>query len=360
MKGIKQLDSGQWQADIRKVGFPRVRRNFRTKTLATTWKTKTLAAMESGTYKTNAEVKAEEARASGIMTLRESTQKYLDEVTALKTPKSIEFETGTMNMLRTMSFIDLPLPEITKSHIQDFYRYLRVERKNIISSANRKLTPIIHMFNKAKSWHIPEIENKSNPAEGIKESLGPGGGRRKRTFRGDEEAIFIDALGRCENQYIKPIFILARETGMRRREILENLWLNVYIGNMSYIHIHAEIAKTRVARDCPLSPMAVEAIETLRTLSGGKGNLVPITTRAFIEAWKKTQKRAAKAGVTNFQFRDLRHVALTRLSKIYPRAQDLARISGHDKLDTLLTYYEDDIETQCEIMRNHYKQTTRQ
>jgi len=357
MKGIKQLTNGSWQADIRKAGFHRIRRNFRTKTLATRWKTKTLAEMENGTYKTNAEVKAEKTRVSEIMTLREGTQKYLDEVTALKTPKSIEFETSTMNMLRTMSFIDLPLHEITTSHIQDFYNYLRIERKNKISSANRKLTPIIHMFNKAKGWHIPELKSKVNPAEGVKQKLGPGGGRRKRTFRGDEEKAMLDALECCENPYIKPIYVLAVETGMRRREILENLWVNVYQTETPYIHIHKEIAKTGVARDCPLSPRAIEAIEELKKLTGGKGMLAPIKVEGFKSAWQRVQKRAKENGVVNFQFRDLRHVALTRLSKIYPRAQDLARISGHDKLDTLLTYYEDDIDVQCAIMRDYYQNT---
>lgn len=34
-------------------------------------------------------------------------------------------------------------------------------------------------------------------------------------------------------------------------------------------------------------------------------------------------------------------MAITMLSRIYPRCQDLARLTGHERLDTLLRYYED-------------------
>ncbi|MBN4073428.1 tyrosine-type recombinase/integrase [Mariprofundus ferrooxydans] len=350
MKGIKKLSSGQWQADLRKAGFPRLRRNFRTKAIAESWKAQTLAAMNAGAYISEAEQRAQQVQEDARLTLRELSQRYLDEVSVHKTPRSIELETSVMRMLSGMDFIDFPADKITQAHIEKFYQYMRITRKNKATSANRKLTTVIHMFNKGAVW-LHELKGRTNPALGIKEGLGAGGGRRRRTFRGSEENDFLHALKGCQNPYIAQIFILARETGMRRREILENLWVNVYLGDMPYIHIHAEIAKTRVPRDCPLTPAAVDAIATLKELSGGRGALIPITEKAFIEAWKKTQKRS---GVVNFQFRDLRHVALTRLSKIYPRAQDLARISGHDKLDTLLIYYEGTIQDQCVQMQEFY------
>lgn len=362
--GIVELKSGRFQVDLREKGYKRVRKSFPTKKMAQNWKALTVKAMEDGTYRSAAELKAEaelEAQGlAGVMTLRTATQKYLDDVTSKKTKKSIEFETSVMKMLRTMPFINLPMHEITPSHIEDFSRYLSDTRNNVQASVNRKLTVIVHLFNKATKWHIKELENKANPATGIKQSLGVRGGRRSRKFRGDEEEILMTALKQMSagsnpcDPYIEPIFILAVETGMRRREILENVWTNVTFGERPMIHIHEEIAKSRAERDCPLSPRAVAALKTLRKLSGGKGFLADIELEGFKSAWQRVQAAAKKEGLTNFQFRDSRHIALTRLSKIYPRAQDLARISGHEKLDTLLIYYEDDIEEQCDIMKTYY------
>jgi len=353
MKGIKQLANGRWQADIRRTGFPRVRRNFRTKGMAEAWKTKTVAAMDAGTYVTAAQIEAEEAEAmvedTRVLTLRQAVNRYLDEVTSVKEggAKTAETESTALNQLLTMPYGDAKLTTITTSHIADFVSLLE-SWGNVSSTINRKLTTINHLFVKAKKWHMPEL---TNPVTGNKQSLGAGGRRRSRKFEGKEEEALMTALDACLNPYIKHIVIFALETGMRRREILESRNVHVTLGKRPFIHLPAPITKSRIARNVPLSPAAVNIIKEVRKLAGDEDLIFPVTVKAFEEAWKKTIKRA---GLVDFEFRDTRHIALTRLSKIYPRAQDLARISGHEKLDTLLTYYEESIEEQCDIMTAYF------
>jgi len=361
--GVKQLTGGSWQADVRKSGFPRVRKSFRTMTLASTWRNKVIAAMSDGTYQTDAEVEAEakEALAANarIPTLRQATVRYLEEITSKKRggAKTVETETTAFNQILTMPFADNPMTTITTSHIADFVLFLE-KRKNAPSTVNRKLTTISHLFVKAKKWHMPEL---INPVTGNKQGLGAGGRRRSRKFEGGEEEALINAFDGCLNPYIKLIVLFALETGMRRREILESRRINLTKGNRQFLHLPAPITKSDLKRDVPLSPAAMSIIEKAGDMDDNsyvdrdlskKGFIFPITIKAFEEAWKKTVKRA---GLIDFEFRDTRHVALTRLSKIYPRAQDLARISGHEQLDTLLTYYEESIEEQCDMMNAFYK-----
>ena len=347
------LNVGMIIADIRQKGHKRVRRSFTTVTRAKAWRTKTIAAMNAGTYKSDEQVATEEAAAEkSSITLKEATQIYLDTVTIHKeSKKSMENESAVFSLLNRMDFANLPILEIKQHHIQSFIKAQR-ERGNIESTIIRKMTTIAHLFVVAKGWeHLEALEN---PCPGQKPRLPKSQKRRKRNFTGTEEADLMDGLDGCYDPMIKLVVQYAIETGCRRREILENEWKNVHHHkNYSYVYIPAPIAKTRTERNVPLSPVAIEILKKLTRITGKRKLMFPLSTDSFEDAFDKARKRA---GIKNFQFRDTRHVALTRLSKIYPRAQDLARISGHDKLDTLLTYYEDDIEEQCSIMGDYFQE----
>ena len=196
-----------------------------------------------------------------------------------------------------------------------------------------------------------KLETVKNPVIGTK--LKVPNGRRSRTFNSKELSAIRDALTKCQSPYIGWAFELALETACRRREILENEWSNINLEE-GHLFVPAPIAKTRKDRYVPLTNTATDILRSMlehkQSQDHKSNDLFPLTEKSFEEAWKKTVKRS---GIKNIQFRDTRHIALTSLSKIYPRAQDLARISGHDKLDTLLIYYEEDIHEQVNIMRSH-------
>jgi len=187
----------------------------------------------------------------------------------------------------------------------------------------------------------------------------PQEGVRSRKFEEGEYDKLMTALDACLNKYIKQVVLFAIETGLRRRELLELKREYVHIED-KYIYIVSETAKTRTERYVPLSPKAIEILSETDKLSGGETEMIfPITTTALSEAWKKTVKRCGlnltkSPRGDGFEFRDLRHVAITKLSRIYPRMQDLAKISGHSKLETLLIYYEEDIFDQVNQMDKYY------
>lgn len=55
---------------------------------------------------------------------------------------------------------------------------------------------------------------------------------------------------------------------------------------------------------------------------------------------KMRYRRAAdRAGIIALTFHDLRHIATSRLARIYPNPPDLKRVTGHKDLKSLDRYY---------------------
>jgi len=187
---------------------------------------------------------------------------------------------------------------------------------------------------------------------------------REVNLSAEQLAALKKAFRECHSPYMAWTFELALETGARRREILENTWGNVDLDGRT-LSIPATLDKNRIARKIPLTPRAMEILtemveildrKTLRVspntpltypdtkdkefcaIQRHSKPLIPIHTNAFRLSSGRAIKRS---GVEGFQFRDTRHLALTMLANIFPKCQSLAKISGHQKLDTLLRYYEE-------------------
>lgn len=84
--------------------------------------------------------------------------------------------------------------------------------------------------------------------------------------------------------------------------------------------------------------MTEEAVKIWQE-AGGKG--FGLTKELRDLYWRQL---CTKAGVVGLHFHDLRHLAITRLSKKIPNPLTLARMTGHKKLDELMTYYNESAE----------------
>jgi len=308
--------------------------------MAIRWKTETIARIDSG------------ANFVEYLTLEAAIEKYLHEVTTTKAGGKaiVEFETSVFTQVRMMPFVAKKLNKITNADIKFLNDYWKITRNNKAATVNRKLTVLSNLFTIASTkW---DMDGLRNPCKSMAETIPVGEVARHRDFKDDEENRLMIALDACLNKCIKYIVIIAIETGQRRREVLENVWKNIHDDR---VFIPAAISKTRKPRWLPLSPDATAAYTELQNIQGSTPDAYVYmnTLKSFIEAWKKTKTRAKLA---DFHFHDLRHIALTRLSKIYPRMQDLARISGHSKLETLLIYYNEDIDHQVHAMNEYYNE----
>lgn len=119
---------------------------------------------------------------------------------------------------------------------------------------------------------------------------------------------------------VKDAFLLALETGLRISEIC-----NIQEEDIFPRHVHIREPKNGHARDVPLSKVARDLV---RVFDITPGSLSTLFRNARI-----------KSGIEGVTFHDTRHTALTKLSKIYTNPMELAKISGHRDLKTLLNVY---------------------
>lgn len=133
------------------------------------------------------------------------------------------------------------------------------------------------------------------------------------------------------NPLIADMAKLALETAMRRGELHGLLWEHVDLKRRV-----AFLPKTKNGdtREVPLSTKAVAILESVPRTT----DLVfpGINYENFHGVWKRACERA---GITDFHFHDLRHMAISRIAAVVPNVIDLSRISGHRNIKNLMRYY---------------------
>jgi integrase len=132
---------------------------------------------------------------------------------------------------------------------------------------------------------------------------------------------------------MKPLIILAVETGMRRGEILGLRWEHVdFVRRIA----HLPLTKNGDSRDVPLS---LRATETLRELAGQNDRdaerVFPVSGDCIRLAWEHLRQRA---GVGDLHLHDLRHEAVSRLFEKGLDIMAVSTISGHKTLSMLKRY----------------------
>lgn len=257
-------------------------------------------------------------------------ERYLADVTPRK--RSHETETQRLRKLQRHSICDLPLRDLHARHLSAY----RDERLREVKpgTVRRELGLLHHLFDvAAREWGLPIT---SNPLKNV--SLPVLKNARDRRLEAGEAEKLHKALSNTRNPFVKPIVLLAIETGLRRREVLELTWPNVDLERrIAYI----PTTKTGVPRTIPLTDAAIAIISGLSRADSETGELpaddrlFPITVEAFKQAWKRVQKRS---GLTDLRFHDLRHEALSRFCELGLTVPELAVISGHKDPRMLFRY----------------------
>lgn len=177
-----------------------------------------------------------------------------------------------------------------------------------------------------------------NPLDDLK--LPPRPPARKRTISDAERDGVLAALeytGTVEaiRHEVAVAFLLSLETAMRAGEILGLEWSRVYPRKVAL-----EQTKNGDRREVPLSSRARELLDIMRRRK--LLHVVPDKRRVFHvepDSLDVLFRRARlKAGLDGFTFHDARATAITRLAKVLD-IHDLARMTGHRDLRSLLVYY---------------------
>lgn len=207
-----------------------------------------------------------------------------------------------------------------------------VNKKICSSTANQEAAVLCRMMNKA-------VRNKiisSNPIGGYIKLGYPVIGRARVLSPNERKRIFEHSPGE-----ILPIITFAYITGMRLNELLGLTWGEVQMGNPRReewrVVLPPERTKSNVQRIIPigkLSPLLTDIIGRIALRDGRKPDGMVFKTKTG-RPWSPSnfnrnfKKMCRKEGIENFRFHDLRHCAITNMSKAGIWDHLIMAITGH-------------------------------
>jgi integrase len=358
MGTISKRGELQWQAKVRRKGYPSQSRTFSYKEDAAKWVRELERAADTGGV-----VDRREAEKN---TLGAILRRYKTEVTPSK--KSADIESVKINViLKDATLPKLKMSAVTSSAVASW----RDRRLKQVSGAtvNREIDVLSAVFNHARrEWDV----HVENPIPLIKR---PAKARaRDRRFSAEEEAYLLAALTGGErvadgtfskgarNPWLLPLVKVAIETAMRRGELLSLTWKNVDLQRQT---AHLPDTKNGDPRTVPLSTRAVAILKALplpetddEVDDSGEperaGAVFPTTALAlrkgFVRAIQRAKeqyladcKQARRRPVAGFlddvHFHDTRHEAASRLAEKLTNVLELSAVTGHRDLRMLKRYY---------------------
>ncbi|OZI49399.1 integrase [Bordetella genomosp. 4] len=354
MATFRKRGAFQWEAQIRKRGYPAQSKTFNTKAEAEAWAKMIESEMARGVWISRGEAES--------TTLREALERYQAEIVPHK--KGKVQETSIINMLLSLSLALRPLASIRGA---DLARLRDAWLQDYApATVLRRLAVLSHVFSVSrKEWGM---ESLSNPVEVMRKPVVKNARVRRvvgleRLSGGvaNEDGVRAMQAGELEwviaassSTLLPSIIRLAVETAMRRGEIVGLRWEHI---DLERRVAHLPATKNGSARDVPLSSTAVAVLQGLwdgsEAKDRGTGPVFGIradgVTRAFERAVERARKRydekCQESGerlldgfLVDLRFHDLRHEATSRLASIFPM-HELTKITGHKDPRMLMRYY---------------------
>jgi len=225
-------------------------------------------------------------------------QIYLEDY-AMATKKSWETDTSRLRIMDEF-FKDIELREITPLMIQKF-RAWRLEEGNSKSTSNRYLALLKRMFTIAiGEGYLEENVVKKVKFFSEKDTL------KERILPEDEE---VRLMATCSDA-LRPILVVALNTGMRKGEILDLQWNQV---DFKTRRIRVEKTKSGKVRHIPINDVL---LHEFHQLEGKEPRFVffnPETMKPYVDMKKGFKAACRRASIKGMRFHDLRHTFATRL-----------------------------------------------
>ena len=249
-------------------------------------------------------------------------EQYLNYSKANKAWSSYRRDRFSINKLASF-FKGKYLFEITSQMIEK-YKATRLE-KVAPATVNRELACLKHMFTKAIDWGFV----KANPAKGVKRLKEPPG--RLRYLKTEE----VEALLRACSDNIRPIVVIALNTGMRKSEILNLKWSDVDLKNLKITVINA---KNNESRMIPINQTLYQELLELSQKANGEYVFSNRDGRPFKDIKKGFSSALKRAGIKDFRFHDLRHTFGSHLVMQGVGLRTVQQLMGHKEIRMTMRY----------------------
>jgi len=216
------------------------------------------------------------------------------------------------------------LHEITLLDIERF-KADRLKEGVTPATVNRALTSLKSLYNRAIEWgKITE-----NPAQKVR--LFRENNQRVRFLEEEEITQLVDV---CP-EHLRPIVIIALNTGIRKAKILGLKWRDIDI-KRNIIHLYN--TKNEERREVPMNDIVKRTLIKVSKHSDSQyifhntyGKPYKDIRRVFVAALKK-------AGIKNFKFHDLRHTFASHLVMSGVDLNTVRELLGHKSLKMTLRY----------------------
>ncbi len=319
MGTIRKRGDYQFQAQVRRLGYPAQSATFETRKDAQKWVTAIEREMDTGSFIPRS--------AAMRTTINELADRYLAERVENRI-RSVRQESQRVRAI-IEKFGKYNLSALTPAMVAGWRDDLG---KMIGPQTVQHYLAVLGRLYKAATVDFGIPLPLGNPVESVrKPSIR---NERDRGLDTDEEERLMEALDQSRSKHLKAIVRLALETAMRRGEILGLIWEHVDLKRqMAYL----PRTKNGDSRTVPLSSRAVAVLQSLpRDIAGGR--VFKSSETAVTEGFQRAAQRAKLADI---RFHDLRHVAVSRMAKVLAM-HELAKVAGHRSPRSVMRYYKED------------------
>ncbi len=230
------------------------------------------------------------------------------------------------------------IQSITRSQIEE-YKITRIDtprkqtdKPRSLAGIHRELALLRRMLNVAKEegWltRNPFGKGLISPADEVV---------RDRILTRQEEALLLNACVE-KRSHLRPIIIIALDTGMRQGEIFKLKWEDINWAS-KLISIKAFNTKTMKARQVAMTARVEKELWQLWALSQASN---PDPSKLVFDISTNCKKSFGtlrkNAGIADIRFHDLRHTAATRMIEGGIPIQQVGRLLGHTQVNTTYRY----------------------
>ena len=200
-------------------------------------------------------------------------------------------------------------------------------RKAEVSPAtvNRELACLKTLFNKAVEWAKAE----TNPAAKVKKFRE--NNARERILSPEEARRLVE----CAAPGIRPVLMVALNTGMRRTEILSLKWRDVDFAK-SFILI--EDSKSGRSRKVPMNEFVYRTLKELPRTSDEHVFFNPETNDHIKDIKTSFRTACQRAEIRGVRLHDLRHTAASKMIEAGADLVTVSKILGHASIQMTMRY----------------------
>lgn len=320
MATIRKRGELQWEAQVRRKGYPPQSKTFNTRADADLWAATTESEMGRGVFIDRSDAE------------RNTVAEIIDRFTAEFAPHHYKVRGDKKEAWRYQcGHLKNELGKFSLAALdQKLVAQYRDKRISVVGGSTVRK----ELFMLSKILKFAETEcaitlPRGNPVGKIRK---PSESKpRDRRLNDEEWSNLSMECQKSRNTYLWPAVQLAVESGMRQGELLGLTWKNI---DKKRSIAFLKDTKNGEERAVPFSPAALAVLDTLPVSIRGK--VIPVERMTLFHVFRAA---CVRAGIKDFTWHDLRHEALSRLAERGDMTVlELAAVSGHKTLQMLKRY----------------------